>query len=60
MLIEPLWNESAPGVIYRSWLDPETGRSLHVEALLAEDPDGFSVAPKRWVEAARPRSRSSK
>jgi N-methylhydantoinase B len=52
VLIEPLYDNEKPGVIHRSWLDPETGRSLHVEAVLAEDPERFLVAPRRWVDAA--------
>ncbi len=52
MLIEQLYDGDDPRVIYRSWLDPETGRSLHVEATLSEDPERFIVAPRRWIEAA--------
>src|SRR5262249_41366578 len=51
VLIESLHDDGMPGVIARSWLDPETGSTLHVEAILAEDPERFIVAPKRWVEA---------
>jgi N-methylhydantoinase B len=51
VLVEPLWGEHGPEVIYRTWLDPETGRALHVEAVLGDDPDRFVAAPKRWAEA---------
>jgi N-methylhydantoinase B len=52
VLVERLWGEDGPEVVYRSWLDPETGRALHVEAVLGDDPDRFHAAPKRWAEAA--------
>lgn len=52
MIEEQRWDESGPAVVYRTWLDPETGRSLHVEVALAGETDGFHVAPKHWVEAA--------
>jgi N-methylhydantoinase B len=55
MLIERLWGEDGPDVIFRSWLDPETGRALQVEALLGEDRDRFVAAPIRWTEAAEAR-----
>jgi len=51
VLIETLYDDDRPAVISRSWLDPQTGSNLHVEAILAEDPERFIVAPKRWVEA---------
>ena len=51
-LVEPLWPEGAgPDVIYRSWLDPLTGRALHVEAVVGGEVDNFLVAPRRWTEA---------
>jgi N-methylhydantoinase B len=52
VLIERLWGEDGPDVIFRSWLDPETGRAFQVEALLGEDRDRFIAAPVRWTEAA--------
>ncbi len=55
VLIERLWGADGPDVIFRSWLDPETGRALQVEALLGEDRDRFIVAPVRWTEAAQAR-----
>jgi N-methylhydantoinase B len=52
-LIEHLWPKGqGPDVIYRSWLDPLTGRALHVEAVVDGDMDSFLVAPRRWTEAA--------
>jgi N-methylhydantoinase B len=51
VLIERLWGADGPEVIFRSWLDPESGRALQVEALLGEDRDRFIVAPVRWTEA---------
>ena len=51
-LVERLWPEGAgPEVIYRSWLDPLTGRALHVEAVVGGENDTFLVAPRRWTEA---------
>jgi N-methylhydantoinase B len=50
-LIERPWGGNGPDVSYRSWLDPETGRALHVEAVVDGDIDSFYVAPSRWVEA---------
>ena len=51
-LIERLWPEGqGPDVIYRSWLDPLTGRALQVEAVVDGDTDSFMVAPRRWTEA---------
>lgn len=51
-LVEQLWPEgTGPDVIYRSWLDPLTGRALHVEAVVGGDEDSFLVAPRRWTEA---------
>jgi N-methylhydantoinase B len=50
---EQRWGDRQPDVIYRTWLDPETGRALHVEALLGDEPSGFLVAPTRWTEAVR-------
>jgi N-methylhydantoinase B len=52
-LIERIWGEDGPDILCRSWLDPGTGRALHVEATRAEDPDRFLVAPRRWTEAGR-------
>ena len=51
VLIDRLWDADGPDVIFRSWLDPESGRALQVEALLGEDRDRFMVAPVRWTEA---------
>jgi N-methylhydantoinase B len=52
VLIEDPWDAvDAPDVSYRSWLDPETGRALHVEAIVDGDNDSFLVAPSRWAEA---------
>jgi N-methylhydantoinase B len=53
MLIERIWGADGPDILFRSWLDPETGRALHVEATRAEDPDRFLVAPRRWTEAGQ-------
>jgi N-methylhydantoinase B len=52
LLVERRWRGEGPNVSYRSWLDPETGRALHVEAVVDDDCDNFIVAPARWLEAA--------
>lgn len=54
MLDEPRWGNEGPAVIYRTWLDPQTGRALNVEVLLAGEKSGFRVAPKRWTDAIAP------
>lgn len=51
MLVERRWAGDGPDVVYNSWLDPETGRVLHVEVALAGAERGFEVAPRRWTEA---------
>jgi hypothetical protein len=38
-------------VTFRTWLDPDTGRALHVEASLGDSERGFLVAPARWTMA---------
>jgi N-methylhydantoinase B len=53
LLVERRWAEG-PEVVYRSYLDPETGRALHVEVALADSARSFSVEPRRWTEAAAP------
>ena len=50
-LIERIWGEDGPDILFRTWLDPESGRALHVEATRAGDPDRFITAPVRWTEA---------
>ncbi|HEY6532000.1 MAG TPA: hydantoinase B/oxoprolinase family protein, partial [Acidimicrobiales bacterium] len=52
VLEEPV-HEQGPGpqIVARSYLDPRTGRTLHVESVPAGAPRAFSVLPKRWIEA---------
>ena len=52
MLVERRWDEKGPAVVYNSWLDPRTGRVLHVEVAIEGAPRGFEVSPKRWTHAA--------
>ncbi|HZQ59562.1 MAG TPA: hydantoinase B/oxoprolinase family protein [Acidimicrobiales bacterium] len=52
VLVERLWADG-PGVEYRTYLDPGSGRALHVEVALAGAPRSFTVLPDRWVSAAR-------
>jgi N-methylhydantoinase B len=51
LLSERRWGEDGPGVIYNSWLDPESGRVLHVEVTLEGEARGFEVSPRRWTGA---------
>jgi N-methylhydantoinase B len=50
VLVERPWADGPP-VEYRSYLDPGSGRVLHVEAVLAGAPRSFAVFPARWAEA---------
>jgi N-methylhydantoinase B len=52
MLIERRGDTNGPDIFYRTWLDPKTGRSLHVEAVVGDAGRSFEVAPTRWVNAA--------
>jgi N-methylhydantoinase B len=52
-LVERMWDEDGPDIMFRTWLDPESGRALHVEATRAGDPDRFLTAPVRWTEAGK-------
>jgi N-methylhydantoinase B len=51
-LIESRWGENEPNVKYRSWLDPVSGRALHVEAVVDDESESFFVLPRRWTGAA--------
>jgi N-methylhydantoinase B len=51
VLTEQRWSEDGPDVVYRSYLDPRTGRSLHVEVVLGGTPRSFEVNPRRWTTA---------
>jgi N-methylhydantoinase B len=53
VLTERRWPKDGPDVVYRSYLDPETGRVLHVEVVLGDEPRTFMVAPHRWTEAGK-------
>jgi N-methylhydantoinase B len=50
VLTEDLWGDTGPAVTIRSYLDPTTGRALHVEAVVGDAPRSFAVAPLRWSE----------
>jgi N-methylhydantoinase B len=51
---EPL-RPDGPPVVFRTYLDPRTGRSLYVEAALPDEPRSFEVSPLRWTRAAAQR-----
>jgi N-methylhydantoinase B len=52
VLEERRWPTSGPDVVFRSYLDPHTGRSLHMEVTLADAPRSIEVSPRRWTDAA--------
>ena len=51
VLIERRWSEGPP-VVYRTYLDPGSGRSLFVEVALDGEPRSFEMSPQRWIAAA--------
>jgi N-methylhydantoinase B len=53
VLEERRWPDAGPDVVFRSYLDPRTGRSLHVEVALAGEPRSFEVSPRRWTAGGR-------
>jgi len=50
-LVEDRWGEDGPPVKFRTWLDPDSGRALHVEASVGDGERSFLVAPSRWTMA---------
>jgi N-methylhydantoinase B len=53
VLTEDLWGGAGPAVTIRTYLDPATGRALHVEAVVGDAPRSFLVNPARWSGATR-------
>jgi len=51
VLTEDLWGASGPAVSVRTYLDPASGRALHVEAVVGDAGRSFLVAPTRWSRA---------
>jgi N-methylhydantoinase B len=50
---EPLRPPGAgPALVVRTYLDPGSGRALHVETVPAGTPRAFAVEPGRWTEGA--------
>jgi N-methylhydantoinase B len=49
VLREDLWSDGGPPVTIRTYLDPVSGRALHVEAVVADAPRAFAVTPTRWT-----------
>ena len=50
---EPLRPPGAgPALVVRTYLDPGSGRALHVETVPAGTPRAFAVEPRRWTEGA--------
>jgi N-methylhydantoinase B len=52
VLEERRWPADGPDVVFRTYLDPASGRSLHVEVALAGGPRSFEVNPRRWTDAS--------
>jgi N-methylhydantoinase B len=52
--IERRWPDGPP-VVYRTYLDPSSGRSLFAEVALADAPRSFEMSPQRWTAAAQAR-----
>jgi N-methylhydantoinase B len=52
VLEERRWPDG-PEVVFRSYLDPASGRALHVEVALAGGTRSFEVNPRRWTGASR-------
>jgi N-methylhydantoinase B len=51
VLEERRWPADGPDVVFRTYLDPASGRALHVEVALADGPRSFEVNPRRWTKA---------
>ena len=39
-------------VVYRAYLDPRTGKNLHMEVVPEGEPRSFEVSPSRWIRTA--------
>jgi N-methylhydantoinase B len=52
VLEERRWPDAGPDVVFRTYLDPLSGRALHVEVALADRPRSFEVNPRRWTQVA--------
>jgi N-methylhydantoinase B len=52
LLIERRGSDNDPEIFDRTWLDPKSGRSLHVEAVVGDAERSFEIAPTRWINAA--------
>ena len=50
-VVEERRSPDGPQVVSRMYLDPRTGRSLYVEATLADEPRSFETSPRRWIQA---------
>jgi N-methylhydantoinase B len=51
VLVERRWDAAGPDVVFRTYLDPRSGRALHVEAAVGNSPRSFEVSPTRWTQA---------
>ena len=49
--VERRWPDGPP-VVFRTYLDPISGRSLFVEVALEDAPRSFEMSPRRWTAAA--------
>ncbi|MCU1463658.1 MAG: hypothetical protein JWO37_3733 [Acidimicrobiales bacterium] len=50
--LEEPYRAEGPAVVVRTWLDPRTGRALHVDVVPAGAARAFEVMPFRWVSAS--------
>lgn len=48
IVTEDCWGDTGPAVTRRTYLDPATGRALHVEVVVGDAPRSFLVNPVRW------------
>jgi N-methylhydantoinase B len=44
---------TGPDLVVRTYLDPVSGRALHVETVPAGGGRSFSAEPRRWTDAPR-------
>jgi hypothetical protein len=52
-VLEQRRQSGGPALMERSYLDPRTGRCLHVEVVPLGEPRAFEISPARWTSAAR-------
>jgi N-methylhydantoinase B len=53
-VLETRLRSDGPPIVTRAYLDPGSGRALHVEVGLAGQPRTFEIAPRRWAPTGCP------